>query len=151
MSAYKVLVAVDSSEIAEKTCKWYFENLHRDGNEVTIAHLAESPRLPSISFKHPGSFPTEEIKEIIDTHNKSLENLKFKFIKVAKDTNKVKFEFKSTLEAAGPAIVNEVEQGSFNMVVMGSRGLGAIKRKLLGSVSDYVLHHCNVPITICQF
>ena len=35
----------------------------------------------------PGSFPTEEIKEIIDTHNKSLENLKFKFIKVAKDTN----------------------------------------------------------------
>ena len=34
-----------------------------------------------------GSFPTEEIKEIIDNHNKSLENLKFKFIKVAKDAS----------------------------------------------------------------
>jgi len=151
MSTYKVLVAVDSSEIAEKTCKWYFENLHKDENAVTIAHLAESPRLPTLSIKNFGSFPTEEIKEIIDNHNQTLEKLKFKYIQISKGNNNVKYEFKTALESAGPAIVKEVEEGKFNMVVMGSRGLGVIRRQLLGSVSDYVLHHCNVPITICHF
>ncbi|KAG5457940.1 MAG: hypothetical protein BJ554DRAFT_1935, partial [Olpidium bornovanus] len=29
---------------------------------------------------------------------------------------------------------------------MGSRGMGAIKRTLLGSVSDYCVHHLPIPV-----
>lgn len=32
---------------------------------------------------------------------------------------------------------------------MGSRGLGTIRRTILGSVSDYVVHHANVPVVVC--
>ena len=33
-------------------------------------------------------------------------------------------------------------------VVMGSRGLGTINRALVGSVSDYCLHHASVPVSV---
>jgi nucleotide-binding universal stress UspA family protein len=35
-----------------------------------------------------------------------------------------------------------------DMLVMGSRGLGAFKRALIGSVSDYLIHHLNIPVII---
>lgn len=35
-------------------------------------------------------------------------------------------------------------------VVVGSRGLGKIRRTFLGSVSDYVLHHSLVPVIVCK-
>ena len=35
-----------------------------------------------------------------------------------------------------------------SLVVTGSRGLGVIRRTVLGSVSDYVLHHVKVPVVI---
>jgi hypothetical protein len=34
---------------------------------------------------------------------------------------------------------------------MGSRGLGALKRTFLGSVSDYCVHHCECPVAIVRF
>ena len=34
------------------------------------------------------------------------------------------------------------------MIVMGSRGIGNIRRTILGSVSDYTVHHADVPVTI---
>ena len=34
------------------------------------------------------------------------------------------------------------------LIVMGTRGLGTVRRTILGSVSDYVLHHVHCPILI---
>lgn len=36
------------------------------------------------------------------------------------------------------------------IIIMGTRGLGAIRRTIMGSVSDYVLHHSHVPVLICR-
>jgi nucleotide-binding universal stress UspA family protein len=33
-------------------------------------------------------------------------------------------------------------------VVIGRRGLGGIRRALLGSISDYVVHHAGVPVIV---
>ena len=50
----------------------------------------------------------------------------------------------------GEAIVNYAEQMKSTMVVMGTRGLGAVKRTILGSVSDYVVHHAHCPVIVCR-
>ncbi len=42
------------------------------------------------------------------------------------------------------------EEAKADLIVMGSRGLGAVSRMLVGSTSDYVLHHANVPVTIVR-
>jgi nucleotide-binding universal stress UspA family protein len=46
------------------------------------------------------------------------------------------------------AVIQQIEQGHHDLVVMGSRGRGAIRSALLGSVSYYVLHHSPVPVLI---
>ena len=48
------------------------------------------------------------------------------------------------------AILNGAEHQQVNMIVMGSRGIGTLRRTILGSISDYVLHHANVPVLICH-
>ena len=47
---------------------------------------------------------------------------------------------------AGPEIVNEINRGSYDLIVLGSRGRGRAQEGLLGSVNAYVHHHARVPL-----
>jgi nucleotide-binding universal stress UspA family protein len=46
------------------------------------------------------------------------------------------------------ALMTQIASGAHDLVVVGSRGRGAIKAALLGSTSHYVLHHSTVPVLI---
>jgi nucleotide-binding universal stress UspA family protein len=46
------------------------------------------------------------------------------------------------------ALDKQIREGKHDLVVMGSRGFGAVKGTLLGSVSQHVLHHSPVPVLI---
>jgi nucleotide-binding universal stress UspA family protein len=46
------------------------------------------------------------------------------------------------------AVIRQIKDGLHDLVVMGSRGRGAVRCALLGSVSQYVLHHSPAPVLI---
>ena len=46
------------------------------------------------------------------------------------------------------ALLRQIRAGHHDLVVMGSRGRGAVRSAFLGSVSHYVLHHSAVPVLI---
>ena len=48
----------------------------------------------------------------------------------------------------GEAICALAHDKDADLTVMGSRGQNALRRTLLGSISDYVLHHSHNPVTV---
>ena len=50
----------------------------------------------------------------------------------------------------GALVVQAAKEEKADMIVMGTRGLGKIRRTILGSVSDYVVHHSPCPVVICR-
>jgi len=47
-------------------------------------------------------------------------------------------------------ICREAKEGRFDLVMMGSRGLGEIKGYLMGSVSNRVVRHASCPVLIVR-
>ena len=58
----------------------------------------------------------------------------------------------STVELGSPAetIVETAEDEGYDLIVMGSRGLGRFEGFLMGSVSQYVLQHVHCPVLVVR-
>jgi len=50
----------------------------------------------------------------------------------------------------GSKIVNYANSKKFDMIVIGSRGMGSIKETFLGSTSNFVLHKSKLPVLIVK-
>lgn len=55
-----------------------------------------------------------------------------------------------TEEPIREALIDQIKTGRYDLVVMGSRGRGALSASLLGSVSHYALNHSDVPVLIVR-
>jgi nucleotide-binding universal stress UspA family protein len=53
-----------------------------------------------------------------------------------------------THEPIRTALQEQIASGHHDLLVMGSRGRGAISSSLLGSVSHHALHHSPIPVLI---
>lgn len=50
----------------------------------------------------------------------------------------------------GEVICRIAEEEQAAMIVTGTRGLGKVRRTILGSVADYLVHHAHCPVIICR-
>jgi nucleotide-binding universal stress UspA family protein len=50
----------------------------------------------------------------------------------------------------GPKIINYANNKLYDLIVIGSRGMGSIKETFLGSTSNYVLHKSKIPVLIVK-
>ena len=57
---------------------------------------------------------------------------------------------RTEFSSPGEFVVKVAEEEKAAMIVMGTRGMGTIRRTILGSVSDYVVHHAHCPVLIAR-
>lgn len=134
-----VLIAVDGSPQAEEAFDWYFKHLHRKGNSVILIHGLEIPAMPT----------RESWDEQMEVGNKKKSDIEKKYVKKMTDFG-VTGKFVSDFEKPGEYIVETAKKESVSYVVMGTRGLGRLRRTIMGSVSDYVVHHVHCPVIVSR-
>ena len=50
----------------------------------------------------------------------------------------------------GHVITEFAQAQNAGTIVMGTRGMGKIRRTILGSVSDFVIHHAHCAVVVCR-
>lgn len=64
--------------------------------------------------------------------------------------NKVPGVLRSSSGRPGEVICQIAEEVSAVMIITGTRGMGKVKRTILGSVSDYLVNHAICPVMVCR-
>ena len=64
--------------------------------------------------------------------------------------NGVLFDDTTTHGDEGPEIIRYANNKSYDIIVVGSRGMGSMKEIFLGSTSNYVLHKSKIPVLIVK-
>lgn len=64
--------------------------------------------------------------------------------------NGIMFEQKIVFGDTGYTIVKFAKDKNFDVIIIGARGMSAIKEVFLGSVSNYVLHKTKLPVLVIK-
>lgn len=143
----RIVIAIDASEQAEHAFQWYLKTIHRPDNHVILVHVPEildSERnrmvyVTATQWEEALKKEQARVKELEEKYNtKILENGMSGTIKSEGGTK------------PGEVIVRLADEEKASMIVMGTRGLGKVRRTIMGSVSDYVVHHAHCPVIVCR-
>jgi len=126
-----LLACVDGSERSIKALNYVFKLADKMSSKITLLNVQER-RLHDLAPK-----TAEEMGEQI--FSKSLSAIRRQESKVDK-----RLEF----GVPSDSIVEVAEKGDHDLIVLGRRGLGTVKRFLLGSVSDDVSHKARCSVLI---
>ncbi|KAK4382170.1 hypothetical protein Sango_2897700 [Sesamum angolense] len=149
-------IGMDYSATSKSALNWAINNLIEEGDQIVIIHVVSpkadptnkqlfadtgSPLIPLEEFreinvsKHYGLNPDPEVLDMLDTVSK---------------TRRVKVVAKVYWGDPREKLCDAAEQLKLDSLVVGSRGLGTIKRVLLGSVSKYVVQNATCPVTVVK-
>lgn len=139
----KILMATDGSEHSEKTLDEAIKMAGSLGAEVTVITIMEDP--PSLAYM----VPSELMAKAKESHEKSSRDI------LAKAENKLRqkgIAATTLLRSGHPAdvICKVADEGKYDMIVIGSRGLSGITELLLGSVSNRVVHCAKTSVYIVK-
>ena len=135
-----ILVAVDGSPDAAEALRDAIDLAESEHTRLTL--LTAVPRIPATGLLVPGAVTDDAIA---DTRAWAEAILRRALDQVPDD---LPVSTVLTDQPIRPALIRQIKHGHHDLVVMGSRGRGAVRSALLGSVSHYVLHHSPVPVLI---
>ncbi len=136
-----ILVCVDGSAHAERALSEAIDLAAAERSRLTI--LTSIPRPPYWACNPVTAAGIEPLAN--DLANEAKAALKAAVDRVPASIPVTKI---LTREPIREALMARIRSGEHDLVVMGSRGRGALTASLLGSVSHYALNHSQVPVLI---
>jgi nucleotide-binding universal stress UspA family protein len=136
-----VLVAIDGSPDADQALTQAIDLVKAKHARLTIFSAVVRPPAPAYFGAGAGVAATIACDAEVETETILREA-------VQRVPDGVSVSTVQSSEPSRPALVHQIKAGHHDLVVMGSRGRGALRSVLLGSVSHYVLNHSPVPVLI---
>ena len=135
----KILLATDGSPDATLATQSAIELCENTGSELHLVHVGEY--LPMF-FAYTEEEPAELQHNAQRLLDEEAERIRAAGGRIAE----------THLRLGRPAeqIVNLSEELGAGVVVVGSRGLGGLRRALMGSVSDSVVRHAHCPVFVVR-
>jgi len=141
----KILLASDGSKEANLAARTAVDLANKTGSELHVAFVlrTEDALVYSNVDANTEKAHEEEIKEM----GQRLFDEQVRRVEEAGGTV-AGAHFRMARPDQGILAVGEDE--SIGLIVLGSRGLGGVKRALMGSVSDSVVRHAHCPVLVVR-
>ncbi|KAK6277751.1 UspA - like 10 [Theobroma cacao] len=160
-----VIVAVDGSEESMGALRWALDNLKlrsstpdstKSPGYFLVLHVQSPPSIAAglnpgaIPFGGPSGLEVPAFTAAIEAHQKRItEVILDHALQICSERNA---NVKTQVAIGDPKekICEVVENLHSDLLVMGSRAFGPIKRMFLGSVSNYCANHAQCPVIIIK-
>ncbi|EFJ18702.1 hypothetical protein SELMODRAFT_112416 [Selaginella moellendorffii] len=146
--AKKVIVAIDESQESIRALRYALDTVVQPGDGLVLLHSQFMPH----SYVGPGG-PGTTLRLVLAFSIENENSSKVLLDKAKRICGDANVHHPELLMATGDprdSICDAVEKIHADLLVMGSRGHGAIKRTFLGSVSDYCTHNAKCPVLIVR-
>jgi nucleotide-binding universal stress UspA family protein len=137
-----ILFPTDGSEQSKKALESLVELAKKFNSKVFILNTFEVP-VPITNYELSSDLYLS-VEGVLSKNSKDI----LEEVKEVLEKEGINAQYISIAGDSGSIIIERAEKLEASMILMGSRGLGAIKSVLMGSVSNYVLHHSKCPVMI---
>jgi len=153
----RIGVAVDFSSCSRAALKWAVDNVARKGDhliliivrpegvyehgEMQLWGVTGSPLIPLVEFSDAHIMHKYEVKPDPETVD---------IITTAASQKEITVLVKIYWGDAREKIIEAIDKIPLSCLVIGNRGLGKLKRAIMGSVSNYVVNNAQCPVTVVK-
>ena len=138
---HNILVAVDGSADAEQALTQAIDLAQSEHSRLTLLTSVQKPAA-TVNIGLSGEVYAQMDA---DAHARAEAVLRRERDRVPDDLPVTTIVTDQPIRAA---LIKQIKHGRHDLIAMGSRGRGAVRATLLGSVSHYVLHHSPIPVLI---
>lgn len=143
-----IVLGVDASQHSQRAFDFYVQNIcDKEKDRLLIIHAQEYPTIPAAPYPYGYAYYEEwqslveksdkQVQELLESYGTKCKSLKLKFKLYKEESNR-----------PGEVVCKLAQDEKADLVVVGSRGMGTLRRTFLGSVSDYCVHHNHTPIVV---
>lgn len=149
----KVVLAIDDGDSSKAAFEWSLNNfIDSSKHTLTLFTVVEPPiqtgyYYASSSAIYLPSFLDEQYSKATEEASRVLRDYQSRVEQRFKD---LKCEMIVGRGEIRDEIVDFVDASQADLLIVGSRGLGVLKRTFVGSTSDYCVHHVNCPVIIVK-
>ena len=146
----RILLATDGSREAQLAASTAADIANATNSELHLLTVAPGNPDP-VYHIHEGSLRYETYQQALEAIKGDAQKVLDEQVqKVEEAGGSVKEAHLRVGERRDQAIVHLAEELGVGLIVMGSRGLGGVRRALMGSVSASVVHHAHCPVMVVR-
>ena len=145
----KILLATDCSEEADLVLSTAIDLAHDTNSQLHVVTVGPWNPDPAYAV-HEASFRWEYYEQASEAIGKEAQEILENQVRKIEEGGGCVQEAHLRRGRKDQEIVRVAEEIGAGLIVIGSRGMGGVRRALMGSVSDSVIRHAHCPVLVVR-